>query len=172
MSSTKNKALKVLQWLDLNAEITINIFLMSFMVIILFIQVIMRRVFNNSLFWSEELARYMFIWLVYLGISHGARLRKHIKIDASLKLLPVKARPYMEILGDVLFLSFAVFVVFTAYRWVSLQLMLGQRSAALGIPMWVIFSAPMVGFTLTAVRQIQSVFFRIREIMKAGKSNG
>ncbi|MCL2601411.1 MAG: TRAP transporter small permease subunit, partial [Treponema sp.] len=75
--TTKNKALKALQWLDLNAEITINIFLMSFMVIILFIQVIMRRVFNNSLFWSEELARYMFIWLVYLGISHGARLRKH-----------------------------------------------------------------------------------------------
>ena len=168
----KDKVLKVVRWLDNNAEITINIFLMSAMVIVLFIQVIMRRVFNNSLFWSEELARYMFIWLVYLGISHGARLKKHIKIDASLKLLPVKFRPYMEILGDVLFLSFAVFVVYTAHRWVNLQIMLGQRSAALGVPMWIIFAAPMVGFGLTAIRQIQSIYSRIVLIRQEGKQNG
>ena len=39
---------------------------LAFSVILLFIQVIMRSVFNSSLSWSEELARYIFIWQIYI----------------------------------------------------------------------------------------------------------
>ena len=45
--------------------------LMFAMSIIIFIQVIMRYVFQNSLTWSEELARYMFVWLVYFAVLRG-----------------------------------------------------------------------------------------------------
>lgn len=60
---------KILKWLDDNAELYLCVFLMSFMTLVTFIQVVMRKVFNNSLSWSEELARYVFIWLIYIGIS-------------------------------------------------------------------------------------------------------
>ena len=75
---------KILKWLDDNIELYICVFLMSFMTLLVFVQVVMRYVFNNSLSWSEELARYTFIWLIYIGISYGCKLRKHIKIDAAL----------------------------------------------------------------------------------------
>ena len=55
------------------------IFAMS---IIIFIQVVCRYVFQNSLTWSEEMARYMFVWLVYFSVSYTARREKHIRIDA------------------------------------------------------------------------------------------
>ena len=67
---------KILKWLDDNIELYICVFLMSFMTLLVFVQVVMRYVFNNSLSWSEELARYTFIWLIYIGISYGCKLRK------------------------------------------------------------------------------------------------
>ena len=75
------------------------IFAMS---IIIFIQVVCRYVFQNSLTWSEEMARYMFVWLVYFSVSYTARREKHIRIDAAINLYPKKARPYIEILSEVI----------------------------------------------------------------------
>ena len=80
------------------------IFAMS---IIIFIQVVCRYVFQNSLTWSEEMARYMFVWLVYFSVSYTARREKHIRIDAAINLYPKKARPYIEILSEVIVLGFA-----------------------------------------------------------------
>ncbi len=69
------------------------IFAMSF---IIFIQVITRYVFHNSLTWSEELARYLFVWLVYFSVSFTARRQKHIRIDAAINLYPKAMRPIIE----------------------------------------------------------------------------
>ncbi len=79
------------------------IFAMS---IIIFIQVVCRYVFQNSLTWSEEMARYMFVWLVYFSVSYTARREKHIRIDAAINIYPKKARPYIEILSEVIVLCF------------------------------------------------------------------
>ncbi len=70
------------------------IFAMSF---IIFIQVITRYVFHNSLTWSEELARYLFVWLVYFSVSFTARRQKHIRIDAAINLYPKAMRQIIEL---------------------------------------------------------------------------
>jgi TRAP-type C4-dicarboxylate transport system permease small subunit len=160
--------MKALKWLDENFEQSVSIVLMSLMTIIIFVQVIMRRVFSSSLTWSEELARYLFIWLIYLGISYGAKIKKHIKIEAFLGIFPKKARPFIEILGDVLFFVFSVFIMYTSFVWVQRQIKLHQASAALHIPMWLVYAAPFVGFTLAAFRQIQTIIFRIKNIKEGG----
>lgn len=160
--------MKLLKWLNKNLEMSICIMLMTLMTVLIFVQVIMRYVFSNSLTWSEELARYAFIWLIYFGISYGAKIMKHLKIDAFLSLFPQKARPLVEILGDILFFVFAIFIVYTSFGLVQKQLGLGQRSPAMGIPMAVIYAAPMVGFALTVIRQAQAIVYRIR-VLKNGE---
>jgi TRAP-type C4-dicarboxylate transport system permease small subunit len=145
---------------------------MSSMSILLFIQVVMRRVFGNSLTWSEELARYIFIWLIYFGISYGAKAMKHIKIEAFLAVFPRKIRPFVKILGALLFLVFALFVIFTSFELVQKQIRLKQRSPAIHIPMWVIYSAPLCGFILTSIRQVQVIILDIRNLKKNGETHG
>ena len=127
------------------------IFAMS---IIIFIQVVCRYVFQNSLTWSEEMARYMFVWLVYFSVSYTARREKHIRIDAAINIYPKKARPYIEILSEVIVLCFAIFIA----AWS------GQMSPAMRIPMQFVYAAPMIGMGLTAIRQLQCIYRRIKAL--------
>lgn len=161
---------KVIKWLDEYLEMSICVGLMSAMTIIIFIQVVMRYVFQNSLSWSEELARYLFIWLVYIGISYGCKIMKHIKIDAALRLFPKKVRPYIVILGDLCVLTFTVYIVVTGYQFLGFQSSMGKVSPALKIPVEFISAAPMVGFGLAAIRTIQTIIYRANNI-KASSSN-
>ena len=119
---------KILKFLNDYLEETICIILMSVMTIIIFIQVIMRYVMHNSLSWSEELARYCFIWLIYIGVAYGCKLMKHIKIDAALKLFPEKVRPYITIVGELLVLAFAAYIVVTGVELTYKQWLFGKAS--------------------------------------------
>ncbi|MDD4842869.1 MAG: TRAP transporter small permease [Anaerotignum sp.] len=157
-----------LKWLDEEFELAICSILMVVMTVLIFVQVIMRYVFGSSLVWSEEMARYVFIWLIYLGISYGARVMKHIKIEAALGLFPKKLRPFVIILGDILFLVFSAVIVYLAYGIVMQQVKLNQKSPAMQIPMWFMYSAPMVGFAFTAIRQLQVIFMKIKDLKKGG----
>lgn len=164
--------MNLLKVLDEKLELSICIVLMSLMTVIIFVQVIMRYVMHNSLVWSEELARYLFIWLIYIGISYGAKIMKHIKIEAALGLFPMKVRPIIIIIGDVLFLGFSLFITYTAFTVVQRQIGLGQKSPAMQIPMWIIYAAPMVGFALTSIRQIQTIIYRVNKLKQGGKIDG
>ena len=155
-----------LRFLDKYFEISISVFLLLFMAALIAVQVFMRYVVGESLSWSEELARYVFIWLIYLMISYSAREMKHIKIDVALSMFPVSWQKWVVILGDLLFLAFALFIVKTTYSLVLKQMMLDQRSTALAIPMWMIYAAPGVGFFLTSIRQIQTIIWRVRNTDK------
>jgi TRAP-type C4-dicarboxylate transport system permease small subunit len=160
--------MKVLKFLDEHFERYVCIVLMSSMTLILAVQVFMRYVMRDSLSWSEELARYIFVWLIYIGISYGAKIMKHIKIEAALLLFPTKARPYVELVGDILFLAFSLFVVYASWDIVQKQILLGQTSPAIQMPMWMLYSAPTVGFSLTAIRQVQAIIYRISLIRAEG----
>lgn len=138
------------------------------MTLLIFIQVIMRYVFSNSLSWSEELARYVFIWLIYLGISYGAKVRKHIKIDAALRMFPQQVRPYVTIIGDIFFLLFAIYITITGFKYVGMQAAYNKVSPALHIPYKYVYAAPMVGFFLVCFRQYQTIKYRI-DCIKRGE---
>nr|WP_312884230.1 TRAP transporter small permease [Clostridium psychrophilum] len=166
------KLLKLIKLIDDKIEIAICVVLISLMTILVFVQVIMRYVMGNSLVWSEELARYLFIWLIYIGISYGAKIMKHIKIDASLKLFPLKIRPVTVIVGDTLFLVFSLFITFSAFLVVQKEITLGQTSPAMQLPMWIIYAAPMIGFALTSIRQVQTIIYRVHKLRKGGEVDG
>ena len=152
---------KTLKWLDEHLEEVLCVTFMATIAVVIFIQVIMRYVFHNSLSWSEELARYCFIWLIYLGAGYGARYAQHIKIEAALLLYPKALRPYIVILGELLVLSLSVYILISGLQLTELQLHYGKNSPALGLSMAVVNAAPAVGFGLVIIRQIQNVFKHI-----------
>ena len=152
----------MLSFLDKNFEKIICVFLISLISLVLGFQVFMRYIMQASLGWSEELSRYCFVWLVFMGISFGAREMRHIKIDAGLFCFPKFLRKYVVIIGEVLFLIFSIWIAYLSIGLVEKQIMIEHLSPAMRIPMWVVYSAPLVGFTLTSIRVVQSIVYNFK----------
>lgn len=70
---------------SLNALITV---ILSAMCIFVFLNVVLRYVFNSGLTWSEELARYLFVWVVFLGAIVAAKDKSHLGVDLLVRILP------------------------------------------------------------------------------------
>jgi len=160
--------MKVIRWLDNNVEKVICVTLLALMSIIIVVQVFFRYVLQNSLQWSEEIARYMFIWLIYIGISYGVKTDKHIAVDAVYSFLPKKVKPFYALIGYVIFLVFAIIVVYYGVQVTANIAGSGQISNGAHVPMQYVYVAPVVGMTLTIIRLIQRLGVMFKAI-KAGE---
>ncbi|ANU14572.1 TRAP-type transport system, small permease component, predicted N-acetylneuraminate transporter [Planococcus halocryophilus Or1] len=155
--------MKILRWLDRHIEEALLILFSTIMVAVIFLQVVMRQ-FNNSLSWSEELARYSFIWLIYMGISYGVKKERHIKVDVALLLLREKGKIILTIIANLLFVVFAVFVIVYGFDIANQLLNFGQKSPANQIPMGLVYMATPVGMGLTLIRLIQNLIKHIKAL--------
>jgi TRAP-type C4-dicarboxylate transport system permease small subunit len=127
-----------------------------FNVLLIFFQVIMRYVFKNSLSWSEELARYIFVWQLWLGVSYATKNASHIRITVLVALLKERSRKILETAVLLIWFAFGIFVIFQGAR-ITLQIhKFGQLSPALHIPMSYAYLSVPVGAGLMNLRLIQN----------------
>ena len=117
------------------------------MVVVVAAQVFCRYVLNHSLFWSEELARYLLVWLTFLGATVAYHRRVHPSIDMlQARVGPGVARA-MTIAGHLTALFF--FGVLTIYGLQFAHFVRAQISPALQIPKWtVMLVLPLSGTIL------------------------
>ncbi|WP_339226724.1 TRAP transporter small permease [Oceanobacillus sp. FSL K6-2867] len=153
--------MKVVRWLDEHFEEYILVFLSAFTVVIIFMQVVMRYVFDNSLTWSEELARYMFIWLIYIGVSYAVKKKRHLGVDAITMLFQEKGKLVIALIANFLFLIFAMVMT---YFGLDIVLRVTRESAALQIPLAWVYAAPVVGMALTSIRLIQNMLLEVKQL--------
>ncbi|MFG6147825.1 TRAP transporter small permease [Halobacillus sp. B23F22_1] len=156
--------MNIIRVIDRRIEEFLLVVLSTVMVSVIFFQVVM-RVSGNSLSWSEELGRYCFIWLVYVGISYGVKKQRHIKVDVMLLLLKGKGKLLLAIVANIIFLAFSIFVVFYGYTISSQLFGFGQASPALHIPMGVVYLATPLGFALTSIRLIQNLVAQFKMLI-------
>lgn len=123
-------------------------------VVVIFLQVIMRRVFNNSLSWTEELARYLYIWQGWLGISLVERHRTHIAIDVLKNKLSGPAKKVLNTVVQIICLFAAAFMAWFGFQMVAFAANVGTTSVALRIPMSIIFAAMPVGCSVYCIRVV------------------
>jgi TRAP-type C4-dicarboxylate transport system permease small subunit len=161
--------MKIMKWLDAHFEEVLLVILTIIMIAATSAQVFMRFIMGSSLIWSEELARYCFIWLVYIGISYGVKKQRHINVDVVLLALNDKGKIILNMFAKLVFLAFAIFVVIYGYG-LSMQLLgWGQTSPGLGIPMAYVYMAAPAGMLLTSIRLIQQLYMQIQTLR--GKEN-
>lgn len=150
--------MKVLRFLDDHLEEYLLIGSFFVTVAVIFAQVIFRYVLRNSLTWSEELARYIFVWQIWLGASYAAKINKHINITAARERMPQRVQVILEAVVLVLWAAFAVFMVVKGKDVIAYILKSKQRTPALQIPMAVPYLAVPVGCGLMAFRIVENFF--------------
>ncbi len=113
-------------------------------------QVFTRFVLRDPSSFTEELARYLLIWVGLLGASYAAGQKMHLAIDVVLKSLRGKARGLAELSIQVFIFMFAFFVmVIGGVRLVTITLKLNQISAALRLQLGYVYCVlPLSGLLI------------------------
>lgn len=129
------------------------------MSVVVAIQVFCRYVLNYSLFWSEELARYLLVWLTFLGASVAYRRNLHPGIDIVYARMTASFRRLISIvIQGISMVLFGIMIIYGVQFSYFVRL---QISPALYLPKWIIFSIiPISGF----VFMIHGITFLLYEI--------
>jgi TRAP-type C4-dicarboxylate transport system permease small subunit len=123
-------------------------------------QVFTRFVLSSPSSYTEELARYLLIWIGLIGGAYAVGRRLHLAIDLLPNRLTGRAATWLAIVVELCVAGFALGVlVIGGVRLVQLTLSLGQTSAALGIPIgYVYLSLPVSGMLMIwyALRDVRA----------------
>lgn len=130
--------------------------------LIILTQVFCRYILNHSLFWSEEMARYILVWLSFLGASSGYYRKVHPSIDVITQhfstIMAKRSRILVYLLSLFLFLVMIYQGIYFAF------FVRHQISPALAIPKWIIASViPLSGalFLLHGLAHLAAEFWEV-----------
>ena len=95
--------------------------IVSFILVILTVlltgmQVFFRYVLNSPLSWTEELARFALVWLVFWGSAIAIRRKRHLSIPFFVNLLPKKIKIYIDMFNKILIIVFLGILLYTGYE--------------------------------------------------------
>ena len=164
MEKTNASKQGVLHWLDENFE---KMFLVTGLLsITLFItwQVIYRYIITQFIeragaaVWTEEISRYIFIWISYLALSIAIKKRSSIRVDMLYDHLPPRLQQISWVVVEVLFLILTATIAY--YGWGQIERLqeYPQHTTALRIPFLIPYLILPFGFGLMCFRLLQSLY--------------
>ena len=139
---------------------------LAVMGIVLFVQIVMRTFFSAPLKWAEELARYLQIWITFLGIGYGIRRGSHIGMTLLKDRLPPVLKALCGLIVDV-----AGFLAFIVLFRTSLQFLAHQNvvSTAMELPMQLVYLVIPVGAVIYMANDVGMIVSDIRKMLQRRK---
>ncbi len=129
----------------------------TLLVVTILVEVIRRFAMSYSSVWGEEVARYAFIYLAWIGAAMGVRQRHHIRIDILSQLIPSRGKAALFLLGDLCTLILAGFCFYISMGPVLLSIEFGSVTDGLRISKaWFTLALPF-GFSLVLYRLIRLI---------------
>ena len=156
-----------LRRIDRDAERWLLLTFYVMLVITMAVEVIRREVFSYSSIWGEEIVRYSFIYLAWIGAAAAVKERAHIRIDVVMHYLPPRAKALLYIFGDLVMFVVAVIALYWSLETVHISAKFGSVTDGLRISkVWFLMAVP-TGFALIIWRLLQS-FVRDFRSLKNG----
>ena len=91
--------------------------LLGLMVLVTFVNVVLRYLFNASLIWGLEVTLILFAWLVLFGIGYGVKVTMHLGVDALTGTLPPGPRRALALFAAVVSLAYALLLMKGAWDY-------------------------------------------------------
>ncbi|WP_410056098.1 TRAP transporter small permease [Roseobacter sp. HKCCA0434] len=91
--------------------------LMALMVIMTFVNVVLRYGFSSSIFWAPEMVEYFFAWLVLFGMSYAVKITAHLGVDAVTARLPDRSQRIMALLAAAVCIIYAFLLLKGAWDY-------------------------------------------------------
>lgn len=112
--------------------------------------------------WTEETARFLFIWSTYSAIPLTIRLRNNIRVDVIYDRLSPSLQGMTWIMVDIAFLALSSVILYTSFGYLEMQLKYAQYTPALRIPYYIPYLILPLGFGLMVIRLLQDIVAQIQ----------
>ena len=155
----------LLRHFDQSAERYALLAFYTLLVVTMAVEVIRREVFAYSSIWGEEIVRYSFIYLAWVGAAAAVKDRAHIRIDVIHKALNSRPKALLFILADLVVLGLAIASFYWSLHSVELSWKFGSVIDGLRVSkVWVLSAVPL-GFALVILRVVQSIYQDTKSLM-------
>ncbi len=159
---------RILDALNRNAERWALLVFYVMLVVTMFVEVLRREIMSYSSIWGEEIVRYSFIYLAWIGAAAAVRERGHIRIDVILQYVGRRVKALLYIFGDIVMFAVALVALYWSFETVLVSAKFGSVTHGLRISQVWFLSAVPIGFALVVFRLIQS-FLRDVSDLRAGR---
>lgn len=129
-------------------------FLLVFFVITIFMQIILRAI-GHSLYWTEEIARYAFLWFILFGACYATRLSALNRVTMQFGKFPPFVGNLCMLIGDCIWIAFCLIMAWHGYLAVADLAEFPYHTPALDWDLSKIYYIFPISFVLMAVRIVQ-----------------
>lgn len=132
------------------------------MLIVMVINIICRSLLNTDFLIGDELARYLMIFGVYIGVAIGVRKGSHVGIRALVEAFPGKTRKGIDVV-QIIF-TICVYAALTVISFMTARHFwnTGQQSTMMRLPMGLVYSILPLGFFLSVIHSIENLVTTIK----------
>ena len=131
------------------------------MALAVFLQFFTRYVLNDSYAWTEEIATYCLIGVVFIGSSMCVRLSRHIQVDLIYRYLPHLAARALSTVIDLIRIAFFGYAI--KLVWVYIQIIGDESMTTINLPKDYVYYAVLAGFVLMFARSVQVAIQHLRQ---------
>ena len=118
-------------------------FTFTVLLTILLINVISRNLLGGSIAWIEEISRYIFTWMMFMGIAIGVHYKKHLGVEFVVGLYPAKVKKAAYFISDVLTLVLFIILAIYGFRYAGKSMKM--FSPIMGIPYGIVYLCVPIG---------------------------
>lgn len=148
---------KILKAIDKNGERWALLLFYVMLVATMFIEVLRREIMSYSSIWGEEIVRYSFIYLAWIGCAAAVKERGHIRIDVIMQYAGRTVKTLLYIFGDLVMFVVAIIALYWSFETVLVSAKFGSVTPGLRISqVWFLMAVP-IGFALVIFRLVQSL---------------
>lgn len=124
---------------------------------------VIARSFFQSIYYAEEVSKFLIILITMVGVSYAARKARHIRMGAFFDLMPPKMEKVFVFIISAVSALVLFLLAYFSYKYVVQMRMLGQKTAALQVPFWTFNLIVPIGFTLAGIQYIRTIIKNIVE---------
>lgn len=127
----------------------------------LFINVFLRSFFNFILAFPDELARYLMIYIIYIGMSMAYKKNKQLRLDLLINIFP-RVERYFNVLSDVISFVAIVVIFICGFQYSKELFCSNEVSSVLEIPLYVLYGIAPLTAIFMGFRLIRSVIGNVQ----------
>ena len=125
--------------------------MLSAMILLAFLQILLRNAFSTGVSWADPLVRYLVLWVGFIGASLAGKEGKHITIEVFSRWFAGHTRRYLKAISNLISALICGLLTFAGWTFVQNEAQMGS-TVFLDIPVWILQVIIPVSFALMTLR--------------------